>query len=95
VALLDPPRHREGGAEVKRPKTLHEQVEDTLHGKPWEDLDTHPPGDWAETRAQDWLASQCDSKGMIPNAPCRAPSLAALLREAVNAVLAHAQGVRP
>lgn len=35
--------------------------------------------DWAFDEAREWLATQCDSKGVIPNAPSRTASLAALL----------------
>lgn len=31
-------------------------TDDTFNGKPWEDLDTNPTGDRAETRAREWLA---------------------------------------
>ncbi len=67
---------------------------DTLHGKPWEDLDTNPPGDWAETRAREWLTKNGDdlsiySHALSHNRWVEAPrdnveSLAALLREVAN-----------
>lgn len=68
--------HREGGAAVS---------DDTLHGKPWEDLDTHPPGDWAETRAREWLEETLGPV-VVQHAyhqfsDTEVSSLAALLRE--------------
>lgn len=54
---------------------------DTFNGKPWEDLDTNPPGlpAWAKDKAREWIGEHWPGLEEYAQTPDEEASLAALL----------------